>query len=150
MFRPGDNGFQKSTLTNDGFWPDRARDEFQRERSIPPTINEKTVVQAMLAAVAEINTSLASFTTQQKSKGYMTASAVPGPKMEGENALTAQYKKAVYARTKADLMGEFAAVSRREDNTNQDAPQTKASLLAEAAVVLRGIKGRGRVGVRLV
>lgn len=76
MFRPGDNGFQKSTLTNDGFWPDLALDEFQRERSIPPTINEKTVVQAMLAAVAEINTSLASFTTQQKSKGYMTASAV--------------------------------------------------------------------------
>lgn len=47
-------------------------------------------------------------------------------------------------------MGEFAAVSRRDDNTNQDAPQTKASLLAEAAVVLRGIKGRGRVGVHLV
>lgn len=41
MFRPGDNGFQKSTLTNDDFWPDLALDEFQRERSIPPTINEK-------------------------------------------------------------------------------------------------------------
>jgi hypothetical protein len=150
MFRPGDDGFQKATLTNDGFWPDLALDEFQRQRSIPPTIHQTTVIQAMLAAVAEINPSLAEFVSQQKRKGYATAKAVPGPVMDGDNTLTAQYKKAVYARAKADLMGEFAAISRREDNTNQDAPQTKASLLAEAAVVLRGIKGRRRVGVHLI
>ncbi|ALX92727.1 head completion protein [Serratia fonticola] len=150
MFRPGDDGFQKATLTNDGFWPDLALDDFQRQRSIPPTINQATVIQAMLAAVAEINPSLSDFVSLQQRKGYATAKDVPGPEMDGENALTAQYKKAVYARTKADLMGEFAAVSRREDNTNQDAPQTKASLLAEAAVVIRSIKGLKRVGVRLV
>lgn len=150
MFRPGDDGYQKATLTNDGFWPDLALDEFQRQRSIPPTIHQTTVIQAMLAAVAEINPSLAEFVSQQKRKGYATAKAVPGPEMDGDNTLTAQYKKAVYARAKADLMGEFAAISRREDNTNQDAPQTKASLLAEAAVVLRGIKGRRRVGVHLI
>ncbi|PVZ87913.1 head completion protein [Serratia sp. S1B] len=150
MFRPGDDGFEKATLTNDAFWPDLALDEFQRQRSIPPTINQATVIQALLAAVAEINPSLCDFVSQQKRKGYANAKAVPGPMMEGDNALTAQYKKAVYARAKADLMGEFAAISRREDNTNQDAPQTRASLLAEAAVAIRCIKGRKRVGVHLV
>ncbi|AJJ58965.1 head completion/stabilization protein [Yersinia pseudotuberculosis] len=150
MFRPGDNGFQEATLTNDGFWPDLALSEFQRQRSIPPTIHETTVTQALLAAVAEINGSLADFVRTQKNKGYTAAAEVPGPVMEGENALTAQYKKAVYARAKADLLGEFASVSRREDNTNQDAPQTKAGLLSEAAFALRCIKGLKRVGVRLV
>ncbi|MDQ9126923.1 head completion/stabilization protein [Serratia fonticola] len=150
MFRPGDNGFQKSTLTNDGFWPDLQLDDFQRQRQIPPSIDAGTVSQAMLTAVAEVNPSLAAFAAQQQRKGHATAAAVPGPVMDGENALTAQYKKAVYARAKADLMGEFAAISRREDNTNQDAPQTKASLLAEAAFVIRAIKGRKRVGVHLV
>ncbi|NTY87789.1 head completion/stabilization protein [Serratia fonticola] len=150
MFRPGDNGFQKSTLTNDGFWPDLQLDDFQRQRQIPPSIDAGTVSQAMLTAVAEVNPSLAAFAAQQQRKGYTTAADVPGPAMDGENALTAQYKKAVYARAKADLMGEFAAISRREDNTNQDAPQTKATLLAEAAFVIRAIKGRKRVGVHLV
>ncbi|HFV9291865.1 TPA: head completion/stabilization protein [Serratia fonticola] len=150
MFRPGDNGFQKSTLTNDGFWPDLQLADFQRQRQIPPSIDAGTVSQAMLTAVAEANRSLAAFAAQQQRKGYATAADVPGPVMDGENALTAQYKKAVYARAKADLMGEFAAISRREDNTNQDAPQTKATLLAEAAFVIRAIKGRKRVGVHLV
>ncbi|MFB9087287.1 head completion/stabilization protein [Erwinia tracheiphila] len=137
-------------LTNDGFWPDLALDEFQRQRSIPPTIHQDTVKQALLAAVAEINPTLAAFVSRQQRKGYGSASDLPGPQMDGDNAVMAQYKKAVYARAKADLLGEFAAVSRREDNTNQDAPQTKASLLAEAALVLRNLKGRGRVGVHLI
>lgn len=150
MFRPGDNGFQEATLTNDGFWPDLSLSEFQRQRSIPPTLHETTVTQALLAAVAEINDALVEVVRAKKSAGFTTAGSVPGPEMDGDNALTARYKKAVYARAKADLMGEFAAISRREDNTNQDAPQTRAGLLSEAAFAIRGIKGLKRVGVRLV
>lgn len=150
MFRPGDNGFQEATLTNDGFWPDLSLSEFQRQRSIPPTLHETTVTQALLAAVAEINGALVEVVRAKKNAGFTTAGSVPGPEMDGDNALTARYKKAVYARAKADLMGEFAAISRREDNTNQDAPQTRAGLLSEAAFAIRGIKGLKRVGVRLV
>ncbi|WP_312156375.1 head completion/stabilization protein [Lelliottia nimipressuralis] len=150
MLRPGNNGYQQATLENDGFWPDLELEAFQRERNIPPDINHHTVSEALLTAVAEINESLQAFAGAKQKAGYATAGDVPGPRMKGENALVARYKKAVFARAKADLMGEFAAISRREDNTNQDAPQTKASLLAEAAVALRGIKGLGRVGVHLI
>ncbi|AVY99403.1 head completion protein [Lelliottia sp. WB101] len=150
MFRPGNDGYQQATLTNDGFWPDLELEDFQRARSIPPDISHHTVSQAMLTAVGEINESLEAFAASKQRAGYQTAAAVPGPSMKGESVLLARYKKAVYARAKADLMGEFAAISRREENTNQDAPQTKASLLAEAAVALRGIKGLGRVGVHLI
>nr|WP_279509626.1 head completion/stabilization protein [Klebsiella variicola] len=150
MLRPGNNGYQQATLTNDGFWPDLELEDFQRQRSIPPDICHETITQALLAATVEINAALTAYVTQQTARGYATAAAVPGPVMGNETFLTAQYKKAVFARAKADLLGEFAAISRREDNTNQDAPQTRASLLAEAAYVLRSIKGLKRVGVRLV
>lgn len=150
MLRPGNDGYQQATLKNDGFWPDLELEDFQRERSIPPDINHRTVSDALLTAVAEVNESLQAFAASKQKAGYATAGDVPGPQTREGNALTARYKKAVFARAKADLMGEFASISRRNDNTNQDAPQTKASLLAEAAVVLRGIKGLGRVGVHLV
>lgn len=150
MLRPGNNGYQQATLTNDGFWPDLELEDFQRQRSIPPDISHETITQALLSATVEINAALTAYVTQQTARGYATAAAVPGPVMGNETFLAAQYKKAVFARAKADLLGEFAAISRREDNTNQDAPQTRASLLAEAAYVLRSIKGLKRVGVRLV
>lgn len=150
MFRPGNNGYQQGTLTNDGFWPDLDLEAFQRERGIPPDINYRTVSQALLAAVGEINSALQAFAASQSRRGYATAADVPGPALDGVSVLVAQYIKAVHARAKADLLGEFAAISRREDNTNQDAPQTKAALLSEAAFALRAIKGRKRVGVRLV
>lgn len=149
MFRPGDSGFQAATLENT-FWPDLQLDDFQRQRSIPPSINAGVVAQALLAAVAEINAALESKATALQAQGYARAEDAPGASMDGITVLVAQYKKAVFARAKADLLGEFAAISRRDENTNQDAPQTKASLLAEAAVAIRAIKGRGRVGIRLI
>lgn len=150
MLRPGNNGYQAATLQNTEFWPDLELEDFQRQRSIPPDINHETVAGALLTAVSEINASLLAFVSKQQRAGYATAAAVPGAKIEGVNELTALYIRAVHARAKADLMGEFAAISRQKENTNQDAPQTKASLLAEAAVAIRLIKGLKRVGVHLI
>lgn len=150
MFRPENDGFQYATLENNGFWPDLALDEFQRQRSIPPSIDQETIKQALLTSVTAINDELQGVATEKQKKGYATAQDVPGVRMGADNSLVAQYKKAVFARAKADLMGEFAAVSRRDENTNQDAPQTKASLLAEASFVLRSMKGKKRVGINLI
>ncbi|EKK2105898.1 head completion/stabilization protein, partial [Salmonella enterica] len=75
---------------------------------------------------------------------------VPGAKMGDETQLTAQYKKAVYARAKADLLGEFATIGRRESHPGQESQDTRASLLAEAANVMRNMLRQPRVGVHLI
>ncbi|EGR8449671.1 TPA: head completion/stabilization protein, partial [Escherichia coli] len=78
------------------------------------------------------------------------AADVPGARMGDETQLVAQYKKAVYARAKADLMGEFATIGRRETYPGQESEDTRATLLAEASLVMRNMLGHRRAGVHII
>ena len=142
--------YQDNPLRNDGFWPDLNLADFQNARSIPADVAAETAGEALLTAVAEVNNDLASVQVKHRAAGYATAADVPGVSMEGITQLEAQYKKAVYARAKADLMGEFASVGRRESHPGQESDETRKGLLAEAAIVIRQIKGLKRATVRQV
>ena len=142
--------FQDSPLTNDGFWPDLNLADFQRARSIPADVDAGTVGDALLTAAAEVNGQLASVQEKHRAAGHQAADDVPGVSMGGISQLAAQYKKAVYARAKADLMGEFASVGRRESHPGQESDETRKGLLAEAAMVIRQIKGLKRATVRVI
>ena len=78
------------------------------------------------------------------------ASDVPGPSYQGTNHVVAQYRKAVFARAKADLMGEWKSVVRVKDDAQAANEDTQDSLLAEANFALRSLKGLSRVGVSIV
>lgn len=132
------------------FWPDLDLAEFQRVRTLPADLPTDTAGAALLAAIAEVNTTLADVVTLWVAKGCERAADVPGAKMGNENQLTAQYKKAVYARAKADLLGEFATIGRRESHPGQESLDTRANLLAEAASVMRNMLQQPRVGVHLI
>lgn len=132
------------------FWPDLDLGEFQASRTLPADLPADTAGLAVLAAVAEVNDTLADVVTHWTGKGHQKAADVPGAKLGDENQLTAQYKKAVYARAKADLLGEFASIGRRETHPGQESTDTRASLLAEAANVMRNMLQLPRVGVHLI
>lgn len=70
--------------------------------------------------------------------------------MNGQTALISQYKKAVFARAKADLLGEYSTQFSRVPNAGQENPETRSRLLAEASTVLRNMKGVGRCTVRQI
>ncbi|HGE6484089.1 TPA: head completion/stabilization protein [Klebsiella variicola] len=150
MFSGNPIQYQDEPLTNDGFWPDLNLADFQKARSIPADVASETVAEALITAVAEVNGELAGIQDKHRAAGYESTDAVPGVRMKGVNQLTAQYKKAVYARAKADLMGEFASVGRRESHPGQESGETRNGLLAEAAMVIRQIKGLKRATVRMV
>lgn len=145
--------YQDVAITNGvAFWPDLNLREFQQSRSIPPDLPPDTAARAVLAAVAEVNDSLLEVVNRHAAEGYATALNVPGASIGGvdgqrENQLTAQYKKAVYARAKADLLGEFPTIGRRDTQPGAESNETHATLLAESAFVLRNMKGFPRVGV---
>ncbi|RTP98381.1 head completion/stabilization protein [Enterobacter sp. WCHEn045836] len=144
--RPVD--YQNIPVTNgEAFWPDLNLAEFQQQRALPVNMDPGVMLIALLAAIQEANDALVDVVARNKGKGYAAAVDVPGPSAEGENALTAQYKIAVYARAKADLMGEFQTIGRRNTHPGQEGEDTRESLLAEAALVMRNMKGYGRVGV---
>ncbi|CAI1186715.1 Phage head completion protein (GPL) [Serratia entomophila] len=143
--------YQTDVITNGvTFWPDLNLGEFQKSRTIPADLPAETAGIAVLAAIAEVNDTLASVVSHWTGKGYDKAADVPGAKMGDETQLTAQYKKAVYARAKADLLGEFATIGRRESHPGQESGETSAILLAEAAFVMRNMLKLPRVGVHLI
>ncbi|MEA3725887.1 head completion/stabilization protein [Enterobacter cloacae] len=150
MFNGKPLDYQDVPLTNNGFWPDLNLKDFQAQRSLPPDIEADTIAQALIAAVTEVNAELASVEAKHKGQGHATAADVPGVAMAGINGLCAQYIKAVFARAKADLLGEFATVGRRETHPGQESAETRAGLLAEASVVIRRMKGLKRVTVAKV
>lgn len=132
------------------FWPDLNLKEFQHARSIPADLPAETAGRAVLAAVAEVNDDLGDVVARHQAAGHEAALDVPGARLGNENQLTAQYKKAVYARAKADLLGEFPTIGRRETHPGQESTETRETLLAEAAFVLRSMKGVLRAGVHLL
>lgn len=129
------------------FWPDLNLKEFQQSRSIPPDLPPDTAGLAVLAAIAEVNDDLTGVVSRHQGAGHATARDVPGAKMGEESQLTAQYKKAVYARAKADLLGEFPTIGRRETHPGQESAETRETLLAEASLVIRNMQGYRRVGI---
>jgi len=150
MFSGNPINYNDEPLINNGFWPDMNLKDFQAARAIPPDMDAGTVGQALLAAVTEVNAGLASVEEKHRAAGHATAASVPGVSLGGINGLCAQYTKAVFARAKADLLGEFATIGRRDSHPGQESEETRAGLLAESSVTIRLIKGLKRVTVSKV
>ncbi|VVT52980.1 putative phage gene [Kosakonia radicincitans] len=150
MFSGNPVDYQDAMLTNDGFWPDLNLADFQAQRALPPDMDAHTLSGALLAAVMEVNADLVNVADRHRAAGYAAAQNVPGPVLDGVNGLCAQYTKAVFARAKADLLGEFASIGRRESHPGQESEETRAGLLAESSVTIRHMKGLKRATVRKV
>ncbi|MDI4600934.1 head completion/stabilization protein, partial [Salmonella enterica subsp. enterica serovar Infantis] len=109
-----------------------------------------TIRQALLTAAGEINDDLVRVVADCRLSGHASAADVPGVEIDGENLLCARYRKAVFARAKADLMGEFASVGRRESHPGQESDETRSSLIAESTLAVRRIKGLKRITVAMI
>lgn len=150
MFSGNPIDYQDVPVTNDGFWPDLNVKDFQESRSIPADISPATVSDALVSAMAQVNNSLVIQRQRYIDNGFNRAADVPGPAYQGTNHVVAQYRKAVFARAKADLMGEWKSVVRVKDDAQASNEDTQDSLLAEANFALRSLKGLARVGVSII
>lgn len=150
MFSGNPINYNDVPLTNNGFWPDLNLKDFQEQRALPPDMAAKTLAGALLSSVVEVNADLVSVEAKHRAAGHTSAASVPGVMMDGMNGLCAQYTKAVFARAKADLMGEFATIGRRESHPGQESEETRLGLLAESSVAIRHMKGLKRATVKKV
>lgn len=150
MFSGSPIDFQDIAVTNDGFWPDLNVKDFQDSRNIPADIAAGTVADALASAMAQVNASLNARQQDWMSQGIARAQDVKGPSYKQENYVVAQYRKAVFARAKADLMGEWTSVVRVKSDAQPAAQETYEHLLTEANFALRSLKGLSRVGVSII
>lgn len=150
MFNGKPIDYQDIAVTNEGFWPDLNVKDFQESRNIPADIATGTVADALLGAMAQVNKALIARRDFWISQGFIHASGISGPSYQGESHVVAQYRKAVYARAKADLMGEWTSVKRVKADAQPSAEETRDALLAESNFAIRSLKGLSRVGVSII
>ncbi|MFU2090678.1 head completion/stabilization protein [Gallibacterium anatis] len=142
--------YQNEIIESTGFWGDINIAEFQRQRAIPFQMPLEMVRAALVQAMQEMEIDLADVVEKYQSDGYAYVEQVGGVRLDGDNFLQIQYKKAVFARAKADLLPEFMTLSAREVHENRDLVQERKTLLTEAAMAVRAIKGKKRSGVWLI
>ncbi|WP_392551230.1 head completion/stabilization protein [Orbus wheelerorum] len=137
-------------IKNDGFWPDLNLADFQRERSMSPNLNVALLSQALVSAMIEINITLENYQITQKAKGINLAQEIGVISFDGLSSTVIIYNKAVFARAKADLIGEFVSISNREDKIGESQLQMAKSLIAESSREVRKILGLKRTSVVLI
>ena len=147
------SGYQDTTITNDGFWPDLNAGDFEKRRGVPVDMDKETIAYSLAAAVAQINIELSKHKATLEGKGIKSANDAPGqPSVADKNLLIILYEKAVYSRAKADLLPEYATQQTKDagDRVAVNETSTRESLLTESQQHIRAIKGKGRTGVALL
>lgn len=150
MFNGRTVEYDDTTITNSGFWCDVSIEEFQKQRAIPFNLPNEMIKSALIAAMQGLNLDLQEVENNYRAKGVNDVEDVPGDLINGETYAQILYKKAVFARAKAELLPEFNTLSGREIHESRQYASEQKSLLAEATFAIRTLKGKKRGGVWLL
>ncbi|MEE7625446.1 head completion/stabilization protein [Methylobacter sp. Wu8] len=111
-----------AAVTNDGFWPDLTLADLMNNYRIPSEYADGVIKTGLNMALINVNLKLASVKAQLVLDGYVSLAAYTTAHPEalnGKQVLEELYKHAVYARAKAGLLMQFAAINRRPQAENQ-------------------------------
>ncbi|HAS03331.1 head completion/stabilization protein [Pasteurella multocida] len=150
MFNGRNQQLESTVILNSGFWAHINIAEFQKERNIPLQMPVETVKSALITAMQELELDLKDVEQRYKARGINNVQEIAQSTVNNENPAQTLYKKAVFARAKADLLPEFFALSAREIHQNRDYVEEQKSLLAEATRAIRTLKGKKRGSVHLL
>ncbi len=145
--------YQDTVITNDGFWPDLNAGDFEKRRGVPLSLDKESIAYSLAASIAQINIELAATKAAYLEAGETTAAEVAGqPKIADKNLLVILYEKAVFARTKSELLPEYATTQAKDagENIATGHAEMRDQLLAESQQHIRAICGSGRTGIDLL
>lgn len=153
MFNGQTTEYQDTVIENNGFWPNINAGDFEKRRGVPIDLDKESIAYSVAASIAQINIELTDTQTAYMAEGYASANDVPGqPKIADKNLLVILYEKAVFARTKAELLPEYATQQTKDagENVANSQAEIRDQLLAESQQHIRAIKGESRCGVALL
>ncbi|PHN38603.1 head completion/stabilization protein [Pseudomonas sp. ICMP 564] len=143
--------FVEQTIENDGFWPNLSLSEFQKEYRLPAEYLVELLGGDMTMAMIEVNTDLAKCKARWQAFGITNIEAADTVLLPERAFKVKLYKRAVYCRTKGNLLPQFATITRREsaENTGKEAPERAETFLAFSQQAVRALQGRGRITASL-
>ena len=134
-------------IENDGFWPDLSLAEFQKAYRLPGEYLVETLVDGLISAMTEVNEDLANCKSKWQAAGVSCLKSADTMVLPERTFQAETYKRAVYCRAKANLLPQFATITRREsaENTGKEAPERAETFLAFSQAAVRSLQGRGRI-----
>ncbi|OOF58918.1 head completion/stabilization protein [Rodentibacter myodis] len=150
MFNGRTQDYDDTVISNSGFWCDVSIEEFQKQRAIPLQIPVEMVKTVLVAAMQGVNLDLVTVEENYRQSAVNSVREISSQSINGENYAETLYKKAVFARAKAELLPEFNTLSGREIHQNREYVAEQKSLLAEATHAIRTLKGKKRGSVWLL
>lgn len=115
----------EGTLTNDGFFPDIDLSALRDAMRLDGTVALERLRHAARDAILTVNDELAAWRARQCTAGAATLADVPAPRIDGESAHVARYRRAVYHLTHADVTEKY-----RGYDTTKSGGQIAADLAA--------------------
>ena len=139
-------------IDNDGFWPDLSVSEFQKGYRLPGEYLGEMLAADLNAAMVEVNNDLAKCKAKWQLTGVSCVESADPTVLLNPAFKAATYKRAVYCRAKANLLTQFATITRREsaENTGKEAPERSETFLSFSQAAVRSLQGRGRITAMLL
>lgn len=137
-------------LKSESFWGGVSIGEFQESRGIPLQVPVALVQEALIYALHSVELDLQDEVLAYVEQGYDHVRSLDLPKINGANRLQTLFKRAVFARAKAEILPEFMTLSSREVHEKRDLVNQQKQLHAEATMAIRAIKGKTRGGVHFI
>jgi hypothetical protein len=92
--------------------------EFCNLYSISKTFNDDLLVEKLIYACDEVNQTLLDYSLVQQASGFNNLADVPAPQIGGKHIKIVHYKRAVYAKAKAELIKDKIHMDRKPDAEN--------------------------------
>jgi hypothetical protein len=138
-----------ATVANDGWYPDIDLSDFHAETGQGTTFAAPRVAAVLLAAMIEINASLAEWRAAQTAADL---AALPAPNYGGVSEKVILYRTAVFARTRAQMLNTTRDYDSTKDGHNRadKLEATAADHLRQSNEALSRLTGRPRTIVELI
>jgi hypothetical protein len=149
-FKP-DSSTQRSDapIVNDPWFVAVNLLEFCKKWTIPSSFENELLTDKLIFACDEVNQALLDWECEQESAGYISLKDVPAKIIGVESVKVSQYKRAVYAKAKAELVKTQVDLSRKSEAEN--AAKTSGDLSSHyermASKAIAKIQGLPAIGV---
>lgn len=136
-----------TSFSNDGFWPDLSLAELMDKYRIPAEYANDTISWGLTLALVNVNLELDPVKAEMVAQGFSDLAAytsVNSHLINDQEQLLIQYKHAVYAYAKAQLIPQFNSMNRRENAVNaaKESPETEQYWLDQSAAAVQQLFGK--------
>jgi len=142
----------EAAITSSAFWPDVEPDKIRAAQRIDTTITIERLREALIDAIASVNTELSAWRIAQIASGHAILSDVPAEEVDNTSINIHRYLRAVGCMAKASLIER----TRDYDTTAAGNKQTDQletpidDLRRDARWAISDILGIGRTTVELI